>query len=110
MYSGAQPNQQILPALQCAMEKGKKKVFLLGSDYVFPATANLILKKHIVHDGGSVAGEEYVPLGGTDFSSIITQNQNCQTRCYLQYAEWRQQRLVLQADGRRRDHAVPSCR
>jgi urea transport system substrate-binding protein len=72
MYSGAQPNQQILPALQFAMEKGKKKVFLLGSDYVFPRTANLILKKHIVHDGGTVAGEEYVPLGGTDFSSIIT--------------------------------------
>lgn len=72
MYSGAQPNQQILPALDWAFEKGKKRVFLLGSDYVFPRTANLILKKHIVHDGGTVAGEEYVPLGGTDFSSIIT--------------------------------------
>lgn len=72
MYSGAQPNQQILPALDWAFEKGKKRVFLLGSDYVFPRTANLILKKHILHDGGTVAGEEYVPLGGTDFSSIIT--------------------------------------
>jgi len=72
MYSGAQPNQQILPALDWAFEKGKKRVFLLGSDYVFPRTANLILKKHIMHDGGTVAGEEYVPLGGTDFSSIIT--------------------------------------
>jgi urea transport system substrate-binding protein len=72
MYSGAQPNQQILPALDWAFEKGRKRVFLLGSDYVFPRTANLILKKHIVHDGGTVAGEEYVPLGGTDFSSIIT--------------------------------------
>ena len=72
MYSGAQPNQQILPALDWAFEKGKKRVFLLGSDYVFPRTANLILKKHILHGGGVVAGEEYVPLGGTDFSSIIT--------------------------------------
>jgi urea transport system substrate-binding protein len=72
MYSGAQPNQQILPALDWAFEKGKKRVFLLGSDYVFPRTANLILKKHILHNGGVVAGEEYVPLGGTDFSSIIT--------------------------------------
>lgn len=71
MYSGAQPNQQILPALQWAMELGKKRIFLLGSDYVFPRTANFILKKHIVHDGGTVAGEEYVPLGGTDFSSVI---------------------------------------
>ncbi len=72
MYSGAQPNQQILPALDWAFEKGYKKIFLLGSDYVFPRTANLILKKHIVSSKGIVAGEEYVPLGGTDFSSIIT--------------------------------------
>ncbi len=71
MYTGAQPNQQILPALQWAMEHGKRRIFLLGSDYVFPRTANYILKKHIAHDGGTVAGEEYVPLGGTDFSSVI---------------------------------------
>ncbi len=71
MYSGAQPNQQILPALQWAEQKGYKSIFLLGSDYVFPRTANLILKKHIEHDAGTVAGEEYVPLGGTDFSAVI---------------------------------------
>lgn len=72
MYSGAQPNQQILPALDWAFERGYKRIFLLGSDYVFPRTANLILRKHIVQRGGVVAGEEYVPLGGTDFSSVIT--------------------------------------
>jgi urea transport system substrate-binding protein len=75
MYSGAQPNQQILPALDWAFEKGYKKYFLLGSDYVFPRTANLILKKHILSRGGVVSGEEYVPLGGTDFSSIITKTR-----------------------------------
>lgn len=78
MYTGAQPNQQILPALQWAMEHGKKKIFLLGSDYVFPRTANFILKKHIAHDGGTVAGEEYVPLGGTDFSSVIAKIKEAQ--------------------------------
>ena len=72
MYSGAQPNQQIVPALDWAFQKGYKKIFLLGSDYVFPRTANLILKKHIVQRRGTVAGEEYVPLGGTDFSSVIS--------------------------------------
>ncbi|MFZ1890055.1 MAG: urea ABC transporter substrate-binding protein [Candidatus Binataceae bacterium] len=75
MYSGAQPNQQILPALDWAKQKGYKKYFLLGSDYVFPRTANLILKKHILHDGMTVAGEEYVPLGGTDFSAIVNKIQ-----------------------------------
>lgn len=71
MYSGAQPNQQILPALTWAFSRGDKRIFLLGSDYVFPRTANLILKKHIAHDGGTVVGEEYVPLGGTDFSTVV---------------------------------------
>ena len=42
---------------------------------MFPRTANLILKKHIVHGGGTVAGEEYVPLGGTDFSAIVNKIQ-----------------------------------
>jgi len=75
MYSGAQPNQQALPALTWAEEKGYKSYFLLGSDYVYPRTANLILKKHIAHDGLTLSGEEYVPLGGTDFSSIIAEIQ-----------------------------------
>ncbi|HUY27572.1 MAG TPA: urea ABC transporter substrate-binding protein [Candidatus Binataceae bacterium] len=75
MYSGAQPNQQILPALDWAKQKGYKKYFLLGSDYVFPRTANLILKKHIIHDGLTVVDEEYVPLGGTDFSAIVNKIQ-----------------------------------
>jgi urea transport system substrate-binding protein len=78
MYSGAQPNQQILPALSWASGKGFKKYFLIGSDYVFPRTANLILKKHIGSAKLQVAGEEYVPLGGTDFSAVIAKLQAAQ--------------------------------
>src|SRR5262249_52982592 len=67
-----QPNQQALPALEWALKKGYKKIYLLGSDYVFPRTANLILRKHILATkGASVAGEEYMQLGGTNFGSII---------------------------------------
>jgi urea transport system substrate-binding protein len=72
MYSGAQPNQQALPALEWALKKGYKKIYLLGSDYVFPRTANLILKKHITATAGTtLVGEEYMPLGGTSFGGII---------------------------------------
>jgi len=71
MYSGAQPNQQALPALEWAVKQGHKSYFLIGSDYVYPRTANLILKKHIEKGGMQVAGESYVPLGGTDFSGVI---------------------------------------
>lgn len=75
MYSGAQPNQQIVPALTWAEQKGFKSYFLIGSDYVFPRTANLILKKHIAKDKLAVVGEEYVPMGGTDFSAVIAKIQ-----------------------------------
>jgi urea transport system substrate-binding protein len=71
MYSGAQPNQQILPAYDWAKEKGYKSFFLVGSDYVFPRTANLIVKKHLEADKLKMAGEEYQPLGGTDFSGVV---------------------------------------
>ena len=71
MYSGAQPNQQALPAFAWAKQRGFKRFYLIGSDYVYPRTANLILKKHIEHDGLTLSGEEYVPLGGSDFSSAI---------------------------------------
>ncbi|SMB78747.1 urea ABC transporter substrate-binding protein [Deinococcus hopiensis] len=71
IYTGAQPNQQALPALEWALGKGHKNIFLLGSDYVYPRTANLILKKHIAAKGAKLAGEEYVALGGTEFSSVI---------------------------------------
>ena len=72
IYSGAQPNQQALPALDFALEKGFKKIFLLGSDYVYPRTANLILKKHIAAKKATLSGEEYMALGGTEFASIIS--------------------------------------
>ena len=71
MYSGAQPNQQALPAYDWAKEQGYKKIFLVGSDYVYPRTANLILKKHIEKDGLTLSGEEYQPLGGTEFSGVV---------------------------------------
>jgi urea transport system substrate-binding protein len=71
MYSGAQPNQQALPALEWAKAQGHQTYFLIGSDYVYPRTANLILKKHIEQGGMRVLGESYVPLGGTDFSGVI---------------------------------------
>src|SRR5258707_6902475 len=70
-YTGATTNQQIVPAVDYLLGAGKKKVFLLGSDYVFPRTANTIIKAQLAAKGGQLAGEEYVPLGGTEFSTII---------------------------------------
>jgi urea transport system substrate-binding protein len=75
-YTGAEPTQQIIPGVDFLMtELGAKKIYLLGSDYVFPRTANLIIKAQLEAAGVELAGEEYVPLGGTEFSTIISKIQ-----------------------------------
>ncbi len=75
-YTGAEPTQQIIPGIDYLVkELGKKKIYLLGSDYVFPRTANLIIKAQLKALGVELAGEEYVPLGGTEFSTIISKIQ-----------------------------------
>ena len=62
-YTGATTNQQIIPALDYLKEKGVKTLFLVGSDYVFPRTANKIIKAYAAANGIEINGEEYVPLG-----------------------------------------------
>ena len=71
MYMGASPNQQIVPAVEYCVANMGKKIFLVGSDYVFPHTANKIIKAQITQLDGECLGEEYVKLGGSDFSAII---------------------------------------
>lgn len=71
MYMGAAPNQQIVPAIEYLAEQGYKKFFLLGSDYVFPRTANMIANAQIKDLGLQVVGEEYAAMDQTEFSAII---------------------------------------
>ena len=74
VYGGMVPNQQILPTIDWftgAAGGARKKIFLLGSDYVFPRTANFIARKYLQSKGLKPAGEAYVPLGDRDFSAAV---------------------------------------
>ncbi|MBE1877282.1 urea ABC transporter substrate-binding protein [Myceligenerans pegani] len=70
-YTGATTNQQIVPALDYLAEQGTESLFLVGSDYVFPRTANKIINAYAEAHGIEIVGEEYAPLGHTDFSTIV---------------------------------------
>jgi len=70
-YTGATTNQQIVPGLDYLKEKGKKSIFLVGSDYVFPRTANKIIKAYAQANGMTVVGEEYTPLGHTEYGPLV---------------------------------------
>jgi len=70
-YTGICPNQQVGPAVEWLIQNKGKSFYLVGSDYVFPRTANKIIKAHLKRKGGKVVGKEYVSLGTTDFSDSI---------------------------------------
>ena len=71
VYTGAAPNQQIIPAVKWVFDKGLTKVFLVASDYVFPRAANEIIKAQVKALRGQVVGEEYVLLGSNDVQHIV---------------------------------------
>lgn len=77
-YTGMCPNQQIEPAVRWLVERGKTRLYLLGSDYVFPRTANKIVKAATKKLGGVVVAEEYLPLGERQCEAAIADIQNKQ--------------------------------
>jgi urea transport system substrate-binding protein len=73
-YTAASPNQQLVPAADYAMkELGAKKFYLLGTDYVFPRTANKVLKAFLLKQGVPESNimEEYTPFGHKDYQTIV---------------------------------------
>ena len=72
IYTGQEATQQILAGLDWVMKaKGAKTFYLIGSDYIWPRTSFKIARKHIEKNGLKVLGEEYYPLGHTQFNSVI---------------------------------------
>jgi urea transport system substrate-binding protein len=72
IYLGLVPNQQILPAMRWVVGfEGKRRWFLVGSDYVFPATANAVIRDEAKARGCEIVGEEYLLLGSTDVARVV---------------------------------------
>ena len=73
-YTAASPNQQLVPAAEYMMsELNSKKFYLLGTDYVFPRTANKVLKAFLKTKGVPDENiiEEYTPFHHQDYQTIV---------------------------------------
>ena len=65
VYTGATPRQQALPAVDHLLHLGRKRFFLVGTDYIYPRTTNAIIRNYLASRGVGLdaVAELYVPFG-----------------------------------------------
>ena len=88
-YTAEAVNQQATPAVDYMLEEGRKKFYLIGTDYVYPQTTNLILLEYLLSkgvpienigggftkdaSGKIISAGKYTPFGHTDYQQIISE-------------------------------------
>ena len=71
VYTGAAPNQHILPLINYLMSSFGDRALCVGSNYIWAWENNRILREVVVARGGTVIAERYLPVGETDFDKTI---------------------------------------
>lgn len=71
IYTSQEATQSVIAAMDWMAKQKGKTFFFVGSDYIYPRTCNKIARATAGKLGVKVVGEEYAPLGHTEFSSII---------------------------------------
>lgn len=86
-YTAEAVNQQAIPAVDFLLEEGYKKFYLIGTDYVYPQTTNLVLFEYLKSkgipveniggglrkdsEGSVISAGNYTPFGHSDFQQIV---------------------------------------
>ncbi|HEV7867135.1 MAG TPA: urea ABC transporter substrate-binding protein [Chthoniobacteraceae bacterium] len=88
-YTAEAVNQQATPAVDYLLAQKKTKFYLLGSDYVYPQTTNLVLLEYLLSKGVPlenigggfkkdeagkiISAGKYTPFGHTDYQQIVAE-------------------------------------
>jgi urea transport system substrate-binding protein len=88
-YTAEAVNQQAIPAVDYYLAQGKKKFYLLGTDYVYPQTTNLVLLEYLLSkgvplenigggyqkdsSGNIISAGKYTPFGYKDYQQIVAE-------------------------------------
>ena len=65
IYTGATPNQNSFPLAEYLVTTRGRRIFLIGSDYVYPRESNRIMRDLVEVYGGEIVDELYLPLTAT---------------------------------------------
>lgn len=73
VYTGASPNQHIVPLADFLLKRHGKRAYFVGSNYIWAWENNKIMREAVLAHEGGVLAERYVPVGDTDHDAIIRQ-------------------------------------
>lgn len=73
IYTGAAPNQHIIPLARYLLRHHGKRGWFVGSNYIWAWENNRILREALMDAGGAVMGERYFPVGETDVGALVAQ-------------------------------------
>lgn len=72
VYTGAVPNQQLSNYIPWIINTlGKKKFFIVGSNYIYPKEMAKVSKILIDQNGGEYVGDEYLELGHSEWGTVV---------------------------------------
>lgn len=77
VYTGASPNQHIVPLTDFLLKHYGNAAYLVGSNYIWAWENNKIMREALVAAGGTVIAERYVPVDEIDHDAIIAQIIGC---------------------------------
>lgn len=71
IYTGAAPNQHIVPLIDYMLRNHGDRVYCIGSNYIWAWENNRIMREIVLGCNGAVAAEKYLPIGSTDVAHVI---------------------------------------
>jgi ABC-type branched-subunit amino acid transport system substrate-binding protein len=80
IYTGASPNQNSLALCRYFLATNGKRVYFVGSDYVYPRESNRVMRELLKESGGSVVGERYLNIRARkqDFLPVVNEIRQIQ--------------------------------
>jgi urea transport system substrate-binding protein len=73
IYTGASPNQHVVPLAQWALPRYGASAYCVGSNYIWPWENTRIMRGLIQEHGGTVLRERYLPIGSIDMEAVIAE-------------------------------------
>ena len=73
IYTGACPNQHLLPLFEHMLPTFGRRVYLAGANYIWGWEMNRLAREVVIEAGGEIVGERCLPIGDTDVDRILAE-------------------------------------